>query len=1166
MKNGIVFCLLFLVSSQFLASAKEINSGPKFEQNKCQWPSDVLFKADLYSGRVFFEKNKFTYVYYNMDDLEKNHSQDDSNNKNNEFVFENVHCHSFKVNFLGCSNLATVKGEQIQKEYHNYFIGNDRNKWASNVNVFGQVNYHEIYPAIDLKVYSFQGNLKYDLILNPDADINNIKLLYEGVESISLRGEDLIINTTINEIVEQKPFAYQIINNQKVEVLCKYFLKGNVVSFEILSTYDKSKPIVIDPIIVASTYSGSSSGTYGSCATYDAQGNIYTGGIGFGPGYPVTIGAYNLTFGGFRDIVISKLNSTGSALFFATYLGGSDYEYPQSLFVNSNNELCIYGSSSSEDFPTSTNCYDSSYNGGNFDLVVTHLSDSGNALIGSTFIGGADAEGTYTPGANSGNKSPGEIITDVFGNIFLVSTTKSTNFPFTAGARSWIAGQDVVALKINEDCSSLLWSTCIGGVGDEIGFGIRLIETDDIIITGNTSSADFPTTLGAYQTSYQGGANDGFICRLTTNNAIVSSSFYGTSDEDKSFFIDLDKNNNIYIIGQTDGNIPITSNTYGNAGSKNFIAKLNLSLTTLSFQTVIGNGSSGTKITPSAFFVDDCDKIYFSGFNEFNGVNFGYPLTPDAFYTNPTDGHFYIAELSANANSLNFASFFPGLHVHGGASRFDNQGTLYQATCASTGFPTLPGSFSPLGNQSDIGVVKIDFQTLVADANATVSPIDSGCKPFSANFSSIYSMGRNFLWNFRDGSSIDTSANPLHIFNDTGNFQVQLVVIDSSSCNFSDTFNLNIYVASELIHHSLIDTIICNSSSIILHAANSSPDYSWQWNTNESSDFISVTTPGTYWVNISNGICDVRDSFFVEKLIPPNLGPDTLLCTGQNLILSPQCNGNRYAWSTGDSTSAVTINQENTYWVDVSRQDCILRDSIWVHFAQYPVVHLGNDTSFCPNIEPLLYLDAANPASKALWSTGDTTHNIIASSSGTYWVTVSNAQCSTSDSLIISAYQSKIFAQQDPYFCSYDEAWIDSKVSNVSYLWNTGDTTRKLHATGPGEYWYQISYNGCIEGDTMDVSGPFADNMLWVPSAFTPNGDGKNDVFIPVGSDIQKFEMEIFNRWGKLIYQTNDFTSGWDGRVNYSLAQMGVYTYKIEYSTSCSEYSAIKKGCLLLSQ
>jgi len=1175
---GILFFVFVLDS---YATAPVANSGLSFERNKAQWPSQVLFKADIPSGRMFLERNKLTFVYHNTEDLEKCHKihEAESSEEIIAAASTKIRCHSFKVNFLGSSEATKVNGEQIKEEYRNYFIGNDKSKWASNVEVFDGVRYSKIYPSIDLSVYSYNGMPKYDFILNANADLRNISLSYEGVNCLAIEDGNLKVITSVNEIIEQKPNAYQEVNGQTIEFRSKYKLKGNIVSFEILSSYDRTIPLIIDPLITAATYLGSTSTVLGCCATYDSQGNIYGGGVSYGNGYPVTIGAFDVSFNSITDISICKLNPTGSSLLYSTFLGGEWVEWPQSLIVNSDNELCIFGATGSIDFPTSSGCYDNSLNGGR-DIVISHLNEFGSLLLGSTFIGGDDADGCLDSARFGGGIRPtGEIITDSSGNIYAVSLSLSSNFPITPGARSHVAGEDVVVFKLNADCSNLLWSTCIGGTDNDRGSGIRSLKLGDIVITGSTNSLDFPSTPGAYHTSYQGGTNDGFITRISPfSNSIVSSSFYGTDVDDKSSLIDIDSSDNVYIYGQTLGNIPIiTANTFGVAGSRNFIAKLNPLLSTLVFQTVIGNMTGiGKRLTPTAFCVDTCENIYLSGYYNAGNtlVDFDFPITSNAFYADPyiltTNnvgyGAFYFAQLSANASSLKFGTFFPGGHVDGGLSRFDKVGNMYQAICMIRGIdvaPTLPNSFSLAmpGGGNDLYLLKVDFQSL-ANANAAVSPADSGCSPFHASFSSGFSNGKKFTWNFGDGTALDTARNPTHTFSDTGNFQVQLIAYDSTLCVVADTTYLNIYVAPELVQQVVVDTILCNVPSMNLQAHDTTSGNNYQWSTNAATSYITINRADTFWVDISNKGCAVRDTFIVDKLAPPDLGPDTNLCTGQIILLEPQVIGESYLWSSGDTTSTIQINSAAIYWVDAYKQACTLRDSISVGFIDYPIVNLGRDTTFCPYNLPVMNLDAGNLQSSHHWSTGDTTTLIQTSSEGDYWVEVGNAQCKASDTIHVSVSLPIIQPQEEVSFCDPSDAVLDAKISGVDLLWNTGDTTLRIQVFKSGLYWYQISYANCLETDSIDVT--ITNSGLWIPNAFTPNGDGKNDVFLPVGNDIQEMNMEIYNRWGQHLFTSKSLQSGWDGTVNGNLVQPGVYNYRLSYLMGCSGEYFYKDGYVLV--
>jgi hypothetical protein len=303
-RSPYLFLLVLFLLATFSGSASE-QSRLGFEMNKGQWPSQVQYKADLKNGRLFLEGNKFTYVYYNPSNLEVNKEGGRSLPESDA----TVHCHAYAVHFAGATE-TVARAMMKMKGYVNYFTGNDPSKWASHAGVYEQVFYPNLYPSIDMLVYSRDGNLKYDFIVNDPGVLGKIRLDYEGVDGLSIEGGNLVLKTSVNEVVEQKPYAYQEVNGARREVGCRYVLDQNTVSFQLLTSYDPSLPLVIDPVIVASTYAGSTLVTWGFCGTFDAHGNIFTGGISFGVGYPVTTGAFDVTYGGGIDIGISKMDST----------------------------------------------------------------------------------------------------------------------------------------------------------------------------------------------------------------------------------------------------------------------------------------------------------------------------------------------------------------------------------------------------------------------------------------------------------------------------------------------------------------------------------------------------------------------------------------------------------------------------------------------------------------------------------------------------------------------------------------------------------------------------------------------------------------------------------------------------------------------------------------
>ncbi|MCA6363269.1 MAG: gliding motility-associated C-terminal domain-containing protein [Bacteroidetes bacterium] len=915
-----------------------------YEKNLAQWPVQVLYKANVSGGSVWLESDRLTWTTHSLADLNRIHDEEfhahESAHTNghagnaHQSDNEKVKCHAWYVEFEGANRNATVVPQGQRKEYSNYFIGNDRTKWAGNVPRYNAVTYQELYPGISLKAYGDGTNFKYDFLLNAGARAELIQLRYNGIQvRLSPQGT-LLLDAHSGTITEQAPVAWQLNNGQRVPVNCRYVLKGDVLGFEFPDGYNTRLPLVIDPVIVASTYSGSTSTTYGHSATYDLQGHIYSGGRSFGQGYPVTAGAYDLTFAGSVDIAISKYNSTGSALLWATYVGGSAAEYVHSMFVHTNEELYIFGSVQSTDYPTTAGCYDASHNGGD-DILVTHLNISGSALVGSTYVGGSGSDGLDQTAF--GYQQRGEIVVDASGNAVISSSSSSSNFPATQGAfdQTLNGQQDAVALSLSANLNTLNWCTFVGGSGDDSGLGVRVAANGDVFTCGTTSSANFPATAGTYQPTLQGGS-DAYSVHLTPNgSAVTAATFIGTPSAEIGYFLDVDADGDVYVYGSSQGAMPVSAGVYSNPGSAMFVVKFDPLYTSLIYSTVIGDGTSFSALTPSAFLVDICENVYIAGF----GAN-AYPATPNAFYPGPSVGNCYLAVLERDAQSLIFATYYGAYHVDGGTSRFDPQGIVYHAVCqGGGGFPTQPNAYNlGPGPSWDVCVFKIDFEAVGTQAVANAAPSDTGCVPYTVSFTNNGSTGNSYIWNFGDNSPPSTQTAPTHTYTAVGTYTVTLIAIDSSSCKPMDTAYIVIDVVSQLPVNLGADTVICNTAPLTLSANVGGAAY--LWSTGATTQSISTTQPGTYWVEVNTASCSARDTIVIAPLTPPDLGNNFTICPGEPTQLQPNFPGNSYLWSTGDTSRAIQITQAGTYWLQMTIGPCVVSDTI--------VVDAGTGGAFQP--------------------------------------------------------------------------------------------------------------------------------------------------------------------------------------------------------------------------
>jgi gliding motility-associated-like protein len=1102
------FALFLLLNSLAYAHGTHEEIPLEYKENKGQWHSNVLYRADIHGGVLFLEEKGFTYSLFDPQQLFDNHELE--HEQGHEVAAKTkINFHALKVDFLN-ANSTKPMGEQTFAGYSNYFLGNKSEKWVSYVNGYRRIRYTSLYPNIDVAIYAEHESPKYDFIVQPNGDPRLIVMRYQGADQMSINKEGaLVVGTSVGIFSELKPFAYQMINGKQKEVRCDFELNGNEVSFR-LGKYDASLPLVIDPVVVASTYSGSLATTYGHSAAYDDLGNIITGGRCFGAGYPTTPGAFDVSFGGNVDIAITKLNPTGSARIYSTYIGGSSDEYVHSMFSLANLDLLIYGSCNSTDYPTTAGCFDNTHNGGT-DIIVTRLNSTGTALVGSTYIGGSSNDGQNAIPYNYGDNFRGEIIADATGTVYIASFTSSANFPVTPGALdgSYNGAQDGVIIKLNANFNSLAWATFVGGSANDAALGLKLDASGfGLYIAGATASNNFPVLPGAVHPTFIGGGMDGWVMYLaSTGTFALASSYIGTNGYDQAYFLQLDANNNVYLYGITEGNLPITPGCYGVASGNIFIIKFIYDFSSVIYQTCLGS-ASGSNFSPTAFLVDNCNKVYISGFGSVSG----YAVTPNAL---PSSGSFYEAVLNQDATTLLFATYYGagGDHVDGGTSRFDSRGVIYQGVCTgSNSFPTLPGSVAvnkSSGAGWDIAVFKIDMQLVDVTASGSLSPGNSGCAPFTVNFSntSVSGSGQTLIysWNYDDGSTLDSTKNPAHTFTTPGVYDVCCVVYDSLTCNLRDTICFQVTVLSGPVDPFPQDTVLCPGGNISLDALN--PGATYLWSTGGTTQAINVISPGLYYVDISYTGCSRRDSITVNSLNTISLGPDQTVCDTATIILNPGVSGATFLWSTGATTPSISVNTTGSYWVQVSSGSCILRDTMIATVNDLPQINLGSDTTLCPTQS--LLLDAANSGATYLWSNGTTAQTLNVIQSGVYWVQASNGLCIDRDSIDVD-FAALLSSSNDTTLCSGQSFTIQSNGTGV-LTWSDGSGGTSLTVNTSGIYWVESNDNGCVQRDTTIV------NFAALPVV----NFGGDDVVCPGDSIV----LNAFNAGASYLWNTGSTAS-----------------------------------------
>ncbi|NQX91003.1 MAG: hypothetical protein HRT74_02490, partial [Flavobacteriales bacterium] len=774
----------------------------EYVENAGQWDDAVHFRMELGTGAMWVEESALTYIQLSDAYFSRFH------NDNPQELSGSIG-HAWKMNFVGGnSSIAVAKNQK--PHYYNYHLGNDPSRWASGVHPSTQGLLKEMYPGIDVLMHASDLGPKYDFKVAPGVDPSVIILEYEGLDGISFRDGDLVLKTSIGEVIEKAPFAFQLIDGSFKEVECSYQLDGFQVRFE-LGEYDPEYPLTIDPEISFSTYIGSPSSNFGFTAADDADGNMIAGAAVFGAGYQTTVGAIDTEFvsiiDGYMDVAVSKFNEDGSALIYSTYLGGEGLEMPHSIVGDNDGNYIVMGTTGSNTFPTTIGAYQTIMAGGpefsfasifvsashaeSCDFFLTKFSGVDDTLEASTYVGGYGLDGINVGdnlAYNYGDLFRGEVNVDDQGRIYVASCTQSINFPM-AGTSLQDSPQgelDAIVFRLDPSLSQLQYATYLGGTGHDAAYAVQLDSDENLVVSGGTKSPEFPMSNGSpYDPDFNGDV-DAFIIKFAVNSsAPAGSTFYGTSNYDQAHFLQLDPDDNIYIYGQSDGDLEITPGQYGNANSGQFIAKFNSELTNLEWQTTIGSGDGQIDISPTAFLVSDCDQIYIAGWggntNQNNSLyatsssTENLPITAEAFQSDTDGSDFYLAVLQPDATDLVYATYFGGgtstEHVDGGTARFDRDGSVYQAVCAGCGgnsdFPTTPNAWSAVNPSSNcnLGVFKFDLGKINADIQIE-GPTEI-CEGQPADFINNTVGGDAWEWSFGD-NNMSGEFEPDHIYESDG--------------------------------------------------------------------------------------------------------------------------------------------------------------------------------------------------------------------------------------------------------------------------------------------------------------------------------------------------------------------------------------------------------------
>ena len=861
---------------------------------------------------------------------------------------------------------------------------------------------------------------------------------------------------------------------------------------------------------VWATYLGGRSADFPASLVVNSRGELLVLGTSGSADYPVLSNAAQPKFAGGKptdpfgygppydapdgsDLVVTRLNATGTALVGSTYLGGS----------------------------------------GNDGLLP--------------LAPGTSASGTTLQLAhNYGDPFRGDIFVDAADNVYLASHTTSADFPVAGGLGGTYRGgtSDGVVAKLAPGLDAVRWASYLGGSGADAAYSLQVEPgSGDVYVAGGTLSANFPTTTGAYLPTQPGNV-DGFVTRIAASGTrLLRATYVGTAAYDQAYFLQLGTDGGVYLLGQTRGPFPVSAGLYTTPGGTQFIQKLDANLAQSQLATVFGStapGSAGqVNLDPTAFLVDRCDRVYVCGWGgmvngrttpgstsvwaylDGNGTTAGLPTTSNAAQTTTDGSDFYLAQFAAGLTRLDYATFYgdttpgtEGEHVDGGTSRFDPRGIVYEAVCScfsSSGFPIPPGantystvngsSFPSLGANCNNAAFVLDFRPEVADAGADQN--------VCANAGPLVLAGNptGGIWT---GPGVSGSQGAGYVFTPSaalvGVQTLTYTVPSTGLCTTMGTRRITVVAPPTVVFSPLLQTLYCvgapNPTPVRLTATPAGGTFSGPGVSGTGAIgyfFTPNLAVGTYQLTyaVTVGVCTVQASQAVTIAPQPtvSLAGDTTLCPGSapvalrgspagGIFSGPGVSG---SVATG-FTFVVPAGQAGPFVVSyrvASAAGCTATGTRRFALAVAPVIRPAQAAVPCPETQlaPLTVQFAlgGNAADLAVsWDFGDGRQSAEANPVHTYAAP--------------GTYQPRL---------------------RVRYLQGRCETGAEL--------------------------APVVVLARKIPNIITPNGDAKNQTF-KLGPDCTP-HLQVYSRWGQLVFDSPTYHDEWSAGGQPD----GVYYYLLTY-------------------
>ena len=722
-----------------------------------------------------------------------------------------------RLSLEGGNRNPAMQAIDQQASKTNYFVGNDSAKWQRDLANFARVKYTGVYPGVDLVYYGNQLQLEYDFLVAPGADPSQIALNIDGAKSLKLDAQgNLVLGTNQGDIVQHAPIAYQQVNGARRHVDASYAMLANGrVGFN-LGAYDKTAQLVIDPILVYSTYIGGNLGDRALDIKVDAAQNAYITGFANSTTNFPTKNAYQASSAGAGEVFVTKLSSAG-ALVYSTYIGGQGTDEAAGIAIDSAGNAYVTGRTTSLNYPV-VSAYQTAL-GGTQDAFLTKLNASGNALVYSTFLGG-NANTTYV-GA-TGEYGYG-VAVDSSGSAYVAGWTASTNFPtvnaFQANRSAAPAGCDATVdvnkcarseafvSKFSASGTSLIYSTYLGGTEYDEAYAIAIDGSGSAYVTGTSTSANFPTKSPKQVNN--SGNGDAFIAKLSAaGNSLVYSTFLGGVGQDLGYSLVVDGAGNAYVAGVTaSANFPVVTPAQsfnaglGGSNTDGFVTKVSPTGNAWVYSTFIG-GSGGEAANGIA--VDSAGNAYIAG--QSNSTT-GFPISNSIQASNAGLYDGFLVKLAASGSAFVYGTFLGGSgDDYGTEVDVDAAGDAYiVGYSASANFPVLAAAQGTNKGSQDAFISRVSSasEATLSINNVAIAEGNSGTSvaTFTVSLSKVLTNAVGF--NIATGGGTATAGNDYVVMSLTG----QSIPAGTTSKTFNVTINGDTTVEAD-------ETVFVNLSAV----------------------------------------------------------------------------------------------------------------------------------------------------------------------------------------------------------------------------------------------------------------------------------------------------------------------------------------------------------------